>query len=207
MDLTVNFLWKKIEEQAKKIVKAQRENGNNIVIYRDSEEIFKDNFIYYHSLIREKYMHRYYNEPIELDRHKMAAIIICSILKTNIIGIAQRTMILLEQNKDPRNAFRANEKLALDVSLSYMHEALKMDITKGRVLIDDPDMLDNYSFPKLLASSETTYEDVFCTELYFSKTYFELSPVCIANTLFLLEIHAYPSLRSVTPAHMSGASD
>ena len=47
-------------------------------------------------------------------------------------------------------------------------------------------MLTEYIMPRALVC-ETDYETIICRNLYYAKTYYDLNPIDLANTLFLLE--------------------
>jgi len=193
MNPTTERLWEKILEKAVSITQNQKDEGlEDIVVYMDAKILFEKNFEYYYGFIKDKFM----ANNIELDRHKKAAIIICSILSAEILGISQQTKAKLKDKNDPRKAFLANEKLAVDIALSYMHEALKQEIREGKVQIGESLQSGNYRFPTSLSCPEKNYSEILCRELYFSKTFFQVCPMSIANTLFLLEMYSYPTLKS-----------
>ena len=198
MNQTIDYLWEKVLEKALSITESQKKDYVDIVVYTDSEKLFRENFKYYHKLVKDTFMQDFNNEKIRLDRHKIAAITICSILSADVLGISQKAKSEMKDKNDPRNAFLANEKLAVDVALSHMYEVLKQEIQAGKVQIDDVSLLDNFNFPVSLSCPEKKYDEILCRELYFSKKYFEVCPMSIANVLFLLEMYAYPSLKSVT---------
>ena len=175
MNSTINSLWNKILENASKISTVDED----IVLYRDSEKLFKDNFIYYHELVSEKYMK---NSEEELDRHKIAAITICSILAASVLGIKQSAASKYAE----QNNFLANEKLALNTALSYMHSELLKEIASGEAL----EVITKYQFPKP-RSCNRAFDEVWCRDLYFSKKYFSLNPINIAKDLFVIEEYTF----------------
>lgn len=157
------------------------EIDQSIVMYTDSEQLFHQNFDYYYNFIVDKFM----KLPDEhLDRHKIAAIIICSILKSNVLGIACGS----ECNQTIDDIFLANEKLAFNIALSYMHQKLIEEFKLGKIPFEG--VYNEYIFPRPL-SCDREYTEVICRDLYFAKKYFELDPLSIANFLFFLEEYSF----------------
>lgn len=177
MKETREAIWNAILIESKKIMK----DDPSIVMYTDSEKLFHQNFNYYHSLIIDKFMKL---RDKHLDRHKIAAIIICSILKSDILGIACGQ----ESNQTIDDIFLANEKLALNIALSDMYQRLLSECGDGKIPYDK--IFSDYVFPVPL-SCDRDYTEVICRDLYFSKKYFELDPLSIANFLFLLEAYSF----------------
>lgn len=174
-------IWKAIMEQSRIMM----EMDSLLVMYTDSETLFHQNFNYYYSLISDKFM-KIKNE--HLDRHKIASIIICAILKSDILGIA------CGQNSSQTidDIFLANEKLALNIALSDMHQRLQQDYKIGKIPYDG--LFADFVFPRPL-SCDREYTEVICRDLYFAKKYFELDPLSIANFLFLLEAFSFEASR------------
>lgn len=178
MQETRKAIWDAIIEKSREMM----ESDTSLVMYKDSEEIFYKNFNYYHSLIVDKFMKL---KDGNLDRHKVAAVIICSVLKTDILGIA-RSEECSQQTVD--TIFLANEKLALDIALSYMYRILSSECKDEKIPYDK--VFSDFTFPQPL-SCERLYTEVICRDLFFSKKYFELNPLSIANFLFLLEAYSF----------------
>lgn len=177
MKATRDVIWNAILIESKIIMK----DDPSIVMYTDSEKLFHQNFNYYHSLIIDKFMKL---QDKHLDRHKIAAIIICSILKSDILGIACGQ----ECNQTIDDIFLANEKLALNIALSDMYQRLLSECEEGKIPYDK--IFPDYVFPVPL-SCDRDYTEVICRDLYYSKKYFELDPLSIANFLFLLEAYSF----------------
>lgn len=74
-------VWKAVMEQSAIMMK----EDESLVMYKDSEQLFHQNCDYYYSLVLDKFMKL---RDEHLDRHKIAAVVICSILKSNVLGIA-----------------------------------------------------------------------------------------------------------------------
>ena len=168
-------LWKAILNETEKIMKVD----SAVVMYTDAKDLFFKNFDYYYSLVLDKFMK---TNNQNLDRHKIAAIAICSILKSNILGIASGE----KSRQIVNNIFLANEKLALNIALNIIETNLKNEIDD----IPYDEVFNEFVFPKPL-SCERDYDEVICRDLYYAKTYFELNPLSIANFLFLLEAFSF----------------
>lgn len=172
-----NIIWKKIVKECEEMMKKDA----TLVMYTDSEKLFCQNFNYFHKLITDKFM-KLKNE--HLDRHKIAAIIICSILKTDILGYCPMN----ETEMFSGNIFLSNEKLALDVALSDMYYSLEQDFSAGEIPYEK--IFEDYIFPRPL-SCDREYTEVICRDLYYAKKFFELDPLSIANFLFFLESYSF----------------
>ncbi len=109
-----------------------------------------------------------------LDRHKMAAILIIAIIKSE-------PLVCKKVNSD--YVFVANYVIATEIGLSYMRELFNETLEElGENLID------KYFFPESW-TCENDYFRVFYRNLYFTDTNIEwgLNPLDIAEKLFLLE--------------------
>ena len=162
------YIWSLVEEQANVIV---RENEESFFLNPNSKFIFFQKFDKYIDMIKVKFMTK---EVTDLDRHKVAAIIICSVIESEIIQ--------LKYTCSEEEAFIGNEKLAVTIGLSYMRETLKK-IMKG---VQGEDRFIDYNFPKALAC-DTAYINILCRNLYYSYNEFILNPIDLANELYLLE--------------------
>lgn len=110
-------------------------------------------------------------EESPLDRHKVAAIVMIAIIKSNI----------LTSTKEGR--FMGNYILAAEVGLSYLLKELNDKLSeRGQKNID------KFWFPDAL-SCPTDYLKIFYRNLYFAHTNAEwnLNPLDMAERLFLLE--------------------
>lgn len=118
---------------------------------------------------------QYMNTSSEtLDRHKMAAILIIAIIKSEPL-ICEKVI--------SDSVFVANYVVAVEVGLSYMRELLN-DILEEL----EENMIDKYFFPESW-TCENGYFRVFYRNLYFTNINIEwgLNPLDIAEKLFLLE--------------------
>ena len=139
----------------------------------NKKAIFVEYFDKYVDNIRDKVMR---SDVIELDSHKMAAVIICSVIKADALSVSAYGY------KADDKVFDGNEKVAVKVGLSYMAAVLKK-IMKGT---QEENKFTEYIMPRALMC-ETDYETIICRNLYYAKTYYDLNPIDLANTLFLLE--------------------
>ena len=162
------YIWKLVENQASAIV---REDKESFSFNSNSKFIFFQKFEKYIDMIKTKFMA---NEVTDLDRHKVAAIIICSVIESEVIQ--------LNYTCSEEEAFIGNEKLAVTIGLSYMRETLKR-IMKG---VPGEEKFEEYYFPKALAC-DTEYVNILCRNLYYSYNEFMLNPIDLANELYLLE--------------------
>lgn len=135
--------------------------------------------------IFNKYFDRYFNdiknnvmrpEVVSLDSHKITAVIICSVIKADALKISAY------QFDTGTKIFDGNEKIAVKVGLSYMATVLKK-LLEGT---QEKEKFIKYEMPEALMC-ETDYLTIICRNLYYEKTYYELNPIGLANTLFLFE--------------------
>lgn len=163
----------------------EMEKDSSLVMYTDAEKLFYSNFNYYYNLIVNKFMKL---KEKHLDRHKIAAVTICAILTSDILGIAEEE----KYKGTPDDIFLANEKIALEIALSDMHRQLKQEFEQGKIPYES--VFEKFVFPKPL-SCDREYTEVICRDLYYAKKYFELDPLSIANFLFLLESYSFEAYR------------
>lgn len=176
MDDYLKIIWKEIVKQCRKYM----EEDQTLVLYTDAEELFYRNFKYFHSFIMKKFM--ILGED-KLDRHKIAAIIMCAILESNIVGISKE-----ERDKSDDSIFLVNEKISVDVGLCEMQRLLKKEFEGGKFPYDA--IFEEILLPVPL-SCNREYTEVICRDLYFSKMYYTLNPISLANFLFLLEAYTF----------------
>lgn len=162
----IDNTWDLLKEEYSKYSK---ENPN--FKFDDSR---KDDF---RQIFTEKYngiIRKYMDESVKyLDRHKVAALIIISLLEINAISY---------ETLDEDCIFIGAELLALKVGLAYMVEKLNEKLhTKG---IDKK--IEKFIFPNAQSCS-TSYMDIMCRNLYYSKTDYKLNPLDLADRLFLVE--------------------
>lgn len=155
------------------------EVGANLICTKDSDVCFDESKkkifgesceIMYHELL--EYME---DKEKPLDRHKIAAIIMISAIRAEVL-----------QGKRKNDIFVANYVLAAEVGFSYMREALNRELEKKSGTAIEP--INNFFFPKANSCS-TDYFRIFYRNLYFADTNkaWNLNPLDIAERLFLLE--------------------
>lgn len=186
MDNGINAIWESILSVRQELQKTYPNVPLDLTA--DADIIFKREFTRYYNFILENFMQK--NEqkennndaehPVTLDRHKVAAVIICSILKADIIKNPN--------NEDNSKAFLGNEIIAFNAAFSYMYSALKSDFEKGLVPYDK--LFEHYIMPKPY-SCNRSFDYSLCRDLYYTKTNYELSPISLSNLLFVLEDYSF----------------
>lgn len=162
------LVWKLVEEQGQYIVGKYPEYFK---LNTNSEYVFFQKFDEFTEIVKSNFMK---TDIVDLDRHKVAAIIICSIVECSVLKTNY------ECNED--ELFDGNEKIAVNIGLSYMRATLikMLDTTSEK------DKFVDFYFPKALMC-DTDYITILCRNLYYARKNFILNPLEIANTLFLLE--------------------
>lgn len=129
------------------------------------------------SIFEKKYSHimkTYMDESVKsLDRHKVAALIIISLIDVSPISIDKLS---------DEYIFIANELIALKVGLAYMLKKMN-DILSEK---GNSNKLEQFTFP-MAQSCDTPYMDVMCRNLYYAKRDYMLNPLDLADRLFLIE--------------------
>ncbi|MCR2048367.1 hypothetical protein NSB25_13820 [Acetatifactor muris] len=110
-----------------------------------------------------------------LDRHKMTAIFMISVIRAEVLEGAREDVV-----------FVGNYVLAAEVGFSYLRKALNEKL--GEKLKDKMKPIKEFYFPQA-NSCPTDYFRIFYRNLYFANTNPEwnLNPLDIAERLFLLE--------------------
>lgn len=162
-------IWSLVEKEAKSI---EKEFPNDFIFNNNSESIFMQKFDDYIADIKSKFMQ---SDVVDLDSHKITAVIICSIIKSSVIKVKS----IYDEN---RLLFDGNEKIAVNIGLSYMRAALK-ELLIGTT---EEGKFDDYLLPKALMC-DTDYNTILCRNLFYANKFYVLNPIDIANTLFLLE--------------------
>ena len=182
-------IWKNVQEQAQLIIK---DYPQNFKYNEDSRTIFFQAFEHYYNDIKTKVM---YDDVQELDRHKLAAIIICSIIKADAIQS-------IYPYKEKEYIFDGNEKIALNIGLSYMNASLRKLLHRNP---REEEKFTDFIFPEA-SMCDKEYVSILCRNLCYAKRDYKLNPIDLANTLFLLE---YITLMQVgiTPQTMKQLCD
>ena len=144
---------------------------SNIIVYEEKKEAFLGIFYYAYTDFKQKHMS---NEVVYLDRHKVAAILIYSVIKTKIMGY---------RIKDDNSLFLENYYLAFSTGLSYMQYEANLAY-KGQ----NKPVISKFQFPDVLCGNKS-YKEHIISMLYAADSENNLNIFELANILFLLEIN------------------
>lgn len=162
----IENVWDLIKEESK----VYTNSNPSFVFDEDKAEKFKEIFRTNYKKIKEKYMLPSVNS---LDRHKVASIIIVSLLETDAISY---------QDLDPQNIFIGAELLAVKTGLAYLVEKLNEKLSEKGA----QKKIEMFKLPNA-QSCETPYIEVMCRNLYYAKNDYVLNPLDLAERLFLVE--------------------
>lgn len=162
----IENVWELVKEESKKYTEGNSRFIFNESKYKDFKKTFKTNY----EKIREEYMLPSVNN---LDRHKVSAIIIISLLEVNAISYKD-----LEQG----SIFIGAELLALKVGLAYLVEKLNEKLQEKGV----KQKIEEFKLPNA-QSCGTPYMEIMCRNLYYAKNDYKLNPLDLADRLFLVE--------------------
>lgn len=168
MRQTIERTWELLKSTVEQISK----QTPGVVLNTDSYKEFDDYFRKTYNKIKKDYMA---SNVKNLDRHKVASIIIVSILESKAIMYQGE----IEQGKE----FFGQYLIATSVGITFMQYELNvLLLEKGQNTIS------KLYFPDPL-SCDTPYFEIFCRNLYFANCNNEwgLNPLDIAEKLFLLE--------------------
>lgn len=131
-----------------------------------AEEKFKEFY--------DKFMDDHMCDQVEcLDRHKVAAIFIKTIIDEKII---------ISEIKERKNYMSvASEMIATEIALSWMMSELNEILVQHSL-----NKIERYSMPIAFACS-TPYFEVFCRNLHNASESYCVNPIDIADKFFLLE--------------------
>lgn len=152
-----------------RLAECDREKDKNIIINTGKKLVFQEIFEESYNNIKDRYMT---NEVVFLDRHKVASIIIYTIIKTKILEYQ-----IIDENK----VFLGNYYLALSAGLSYLQYELNQILQgKGELPID------KFIFPSVMYGKKS-YIDNLISMLCFSDEENGLDILALSNIMFLLE--------------------
>lgn len=176
-----------LSQQVKQVI---NKYPKNFMYNNESEKNFNKHFDYYYNFIKSNVMS---DSVQELDRHKLAAIIICSIIMADSLQVTSTY-------SEDRFVFDGNEKIAVDIGLSYMRSSLKELLSKEP---NEAVKFDDFILPEA-SMCDTDYTSILCRNLCYAKRYFKLNPIDLANTLFLIEYITlqHVSISSETMKHL-----
>lgn len=170
MTKTIKYVWNVLNGAIEAI--SDDDKTNSLVIRSKDFDFFKKTFNDLYSQIMKGYMQKGVDN---LDRHKVAAIIIVSIIKTVDIDY---------KNLPKSNVFWGIETVAVNIGLNFMcgelNEILKSNGYDGKV--------EKYDMPNAICC-DTCFEDIMIRNLVYSEDNKEwgLNPLSLAENLFLLE--------------------
>lgn len=159
-------VWELLSEEFSKL---NHENPN-IIFDTAQKDKFEDIFLKSYKNVLERYMDK---SVKNLDRHKVAAIIIISLLEVKPISYV---------GLDNSYIFIGNELTALKIGLAYMCEMLNEKLSKKGITTK----LEQFDFPNA-QSCDTSYMNIMCRNLYYAETDYVLNPLDLADRLFLIE--------------------
>ena len=146
---------------------------DNSIFFDDSDGKFQgfyETFKSKYKAIQANYMKK---RVTTLDRHKVAAVMIVTTIEKDVIKYRAPL-----QNE---HVFLGAEMFSTEVALSWMLDSLNKKLNE---LGKTP--LDAYHMPKAF-SCDTPYFEIFTRNLFFTYKDYKLSPLDIAEKLFLLE--------------------
>jgi len=141
-----------------------------LLLHSDKEDKFKTIFKKHYKHIMETYMA---DTVKNLDRHKVAAIIIISLIEVYPLEINEL---------DDKYIFVGNELIALKTGLAYMLKEINEKFIEKKADYK----LKEFIFPEA-QSCNTSYMDIMCRNLYYSNKHYVLNPLDLADRLFLIE--------------------
>lgn len=168
MRQTIDTTWELLKVTVNEVKKSSPELFLNL----DAKKTYEKAFRAMHQEIKEKYMKK---EVKHLDRHKVAAFIIISVIKSEAVKYAG--------NIPNNEVFFGQYLIAASVGISYM-----MNILNGILAEKEKNLIKRLWMP-LAISCDTPFIEVFSRNLYFADTNPEwgLNPLAIAEELFILE--------------------
>lgn len=168
----MNDMYAKLETLWNEMIKeAERSSkiDENIILNKERKLVFQEIFEEIYNKIKCQHMK---DEVVFLDRHKVAAIIICSVIKTKIFECR-----IINENE----VFLGNYCLALSAGLSYLqYELNQMLQEKGKLPIE------KIIFPDVMYG-KLSYKENLINMLYISDLEDSLNVLGLANIMFLLE--------------------
>lgn len=170
MTKTIKYVWNVLNGAIKTI--DDDDKKKNLTIHCKDFNFFKNTFNDLYNKILVDYMEKSVDN---LDRHKVAAVIIISILKT----------IDIEYDNLPEtNVFWGKQTVAVNIGLNYMCGEL------NKILAENGwnGEIERFDMPNAI-SCNTSFEDIMIRNLVYAEDNPEwgLNPLTIAENLFLLE--------------------
>lgn len=171
----IDRIWDCIVAGSEVVLKNSDDLGQKEVKINTSKEVRKNFEKTFSSIYNEISLGYMKNEKEALDRHKVAAIIMISIIRNPIIQSKDETKC--------KGTFLGNYSFATDCGFSYMLTELN-----NKLRSNGEKSVVNFYFPEAQACS-TDYYNIFYRNLYFANNNekWGLNPLDIAERLFLLE--------------------
>lgn len=166
MKQIIEAVWDSLKSE----VEFYKKKDPNIEFATEKFEDFGKAFRVLYNHIKDEYM----EESVDnLDRHKVAAIIIVVTLECELITYKK----VLKDNQ----VFLGQEMIVAQLALSWMLRNLNEVLEeKGQQPVR------SYHMPEAFACP-TPYFEILCRNLYFSKRDYVLNPLDIAEKLYLIE--------------------
>lgn len=162
----IDSIWEKLT--ASSVVYG--EENPHFAFQDDKKELFAQKMKSNYRKVKDEYM----TTSVEnLDRHKVAAIIVISALEAEVIGY---------KDLDNDYVFIGAELIALNVGLSYMIDRLNERLDERQV----GKRIQRFVFPDAQSCS-TPCAEIICRNLYYAKRDYGLNPIDLAERFFLLE--------------------
>jgi len=183
-DLLIDKIWTSFEVEVSKFCK----KNPGYVLFDDAKSLFSTNFKFYYEYILRQFM---VDDDKSLDRHKVASVILCSLIESDPVGISVKA-----KRKD---FYLVTESISVSVALSYMYgqlcEEFRGEKQEGISVSEREIPYDNifqnfYSMPEPF-SCDRDFGLVLARDLYYAKKHFQLNPMSLSITLFLIELHSF----------------
>lgn len=161
----LQLLWNEMIKDVERNI----EKDENIIVNKDKYIEFQNVFEKMYDKIKNENMQ---NEVLYLDRHKVAAIIIYSIVKIKVVEYG-----VSAEGKE----FLGNYQLAFSAGLSYLQYELNQKLNEKEIT-----PIKKFLFPEVMYGT-LCYKDNVINMLFFSDKESNLNILELANMLFLLE--------------------
>lgn len=158
----------------KSIVIHENDNSNDVIINNEKKSLFIKYCKDYRKMVLTNYMDE---DTKELDRHKIAAIIVVSLIKSG--AIQQAKDIIISEDE----IFVGDKMLAMDMALAYMLSDLNQHIEAKGIT-----PLNHYFFPNSF-SCEYNFYDVMVRKIFYNEENNILDKIILdlADLFFLIE--------------------
>lgn len=158
--------WKLMREESKKYT----EIDPRFICDESKYKYFKEKFKKLYGEVKKEYM---LPSVKNLDRHKVASIIIISLLEADVVSY---------KDLESGSIFIGAELIALKTGLAYLVEKLNEKLNERGI----KKKIGEFKLPNT-QSCDTSYIEVVCRNLYYTRRDYKLNPLDLAERLFLLE--------------------